>query len=65
MRSCDYLIWDVVVDGYFFPMRKIRGREELEIKQKSEWTNVELKKIQINFKTFNTLHYAFNPTKFN
>ena len=64
-RSCDYLIWDAVVDGYFVPMRKIRGSEELVSKQKKEWTTGEVKKIQINFKAINTLHCALNPIEFN
>ena len=25
MRSRDYLMWDVVIDGHFVPMRKIRA----------------------------------------
>ena len=65
MRSYDYLMWDVVVDDPFVPMRKIRGSEELVPKQISEWTNGEIKKIQTNFKAINTLHCALNPTKFN
>ena len=65
MRFCDYLMWNVVVDGFFVLMRQIRGSDELEPKQKSEWTNGEVKKIQINFKTINTLHCALSPTKFN
>ena len=65
MRSCDYLMWDIVVDGSFVLMRKIRESEEFEPKERSEWTNGEVKKIQINFKAINTLHCALNPTKFN
>ena len=45
MRSYNYLMWDIVVDGLFVPMRKIRGSEEIVPKQKSEWANGELKKI--------------------
>ena len=65
VRSCDYLMWDVVVDGLFVPLKKIRGSEELVPKQRNEWINSEVKKIQINFKAINTLHCALNPTKFN
>ena len=57
MTSCDYLMWDVVVDGPFVPMIKIKGT--------AKWTNGEVKKIQINFKAINTLHCAINPTEFN
>ena len=65
MRAYDYLMWYVIVDGHFVLMRKIRGSEELEPKQRSELTNGEVKKIQINFKAIITLHYALNPMKFN
>ena len=65
MRSCNYHMWDVVVDGPFVPMRKIRASGEQVPKQRSEWTNGEVKKIEINFKAINTLHCALNPTKFN
>ena len=60
MRSCDYLIWDVVEDGPSVPIRKIRRSDELEPKQKSEWTNSKVKKIQINFKAINTLYCAYD-----
>ena len=58
-------MWDVVVDGLLVPIRKIRESEELVPKQRSKWTNGELKKIQINFKAINTLNYALNPMEFN
>ena len=63
--SYDYLIWDVVVDGFFVPMRKIRASKKQVRKQRSEWTNAEVKKIEINFKAINTLHCSLNPMKFN
>ena len=65
MRSYDYHMWDVVVDGLFVPMRKIRGSGEQVPQKRSEWTNGEVKKIEINFKAINTLHCALNPTEFN
>ena len=34
-------------------------------KQKNEWTDAEVKKIEINFKAINTLHCALNPLNFN
>ena len=55
MRSCDYHIWDVVVNGSFVSMRKIRASGEQVPKQRSEWTNGEVKKIEINFKAINIL----------
>ena len=34
-------------------------------KQKSEWSNAEVNKIEINFMTINTLHCTLNLTEFN
>ena len=45
MRSCDYLIKDVVVNGPFVLMRKIRRSEKMEPKLRIEWIDVEVKKI--------------------
>ena len=39
--------------------------EAMEPKIKSEWTEVEIKKVQVNYKAINTLHCALNPTEFN
>ena len=52
MRSWGYLMWDIIVDGPFVPIKKIQ-------------VNAELKKIQVNFKAINTLHCALNPMEFN
>ncbi|EOY19014.1 Uncharacterized protein TCM_043614 [Theobroma cacao] len=38
---------------------------ELMPKPRFEWTEAETKKVQINFKTINTLHCALTPTEFN
>ena len=65
MRSYDYKMWDVVTNSPYVPTKKKTGNEELEPKLQSEWTKAEVKKVQINFKTINTLHYALNPTEFN
>ena len=64
MRSYDYEMWDVVMDSPYIPMKKKRNNE-MEPKPKSEQTNVEVKKIQTNFKTINTLNCALNPTELN
>ena len=60
MWSYDYEMWDVVMDDPYVPMKKIRN-EESEPKLRREWTEVKLKKVQVNFKTINTLHCALNP----
>ena len=65
MRTWNYLMWDVVVDDLFVPMRKISGSKKQMPKQISKWTNADVKKIEINFKAINTLHCALNSTKFN
>ena len=45
---------------------KIKARsEKLEPKLRSKWTKVEVKKVQVNFKAINTLHYTLNPIEFN
>ena len=56
---------DDVLDGPYMPMKKKVESEELELKLRSKWTKVEVKKVQVNFKAINTLHCAWNPTEFN
>ena len=65
MGVYDYEMWDVVLDGPYVPMKTKVGSEALEPKLRSEWTELEVKKVQVNFKAINTLHCALNPTKFN
>ena len=65
MRSYDYEVWDIVLDGPYVPM-KIGTRVEASVpKLQSEWLESEVKKVQVNFKAINTLHCALNPTEFN
>ena len=65
MRAYDYEMWDVVLDGPYVPMKTKAGSEALEPKVRSEWTESEIKKVQVNYKAINTLHCALNPTEFN
>ena len=65
MRAYDYEMWDVVLDGPYVPMKTKAGSEALEPKVRSEWTELKIKKVQVNYKAINTLHCALNPTKFN
>ena len=65
MRSCDYEMWEVVMDGPYMPTKAKEGNEELEPKLHCEWTDVDMEKVQLNFKAMNTLHCALNTTKFN
>ena len=65
IRSCDYEMWEVVMDDPYVPTKAKEESEELEPKLKSEWTDMDMKKVQLNFKAMNTLHYALNITEFN
>ena len=65
MRSCDYEMWEVVMDGPYVPTKTKEGSEELELKHRSEWTDIDMKKVQLNFKAMNTLHCALNIKEFN
>ena len=65
MRSYDYEIWDVVLDGSYVPMKTSMGVEALVPKLRSEWSELKVKKVQVNFKAINTLHCALNPIEFN
>ena len=65
MRAYDYEMWNVVLDGPYVSMKIKAGSEALEPKIRSEWTELEIKKVQVNFKAINTLHCALNPTEFN
>ena len=65
IRSCDYEMWEVVMDGPYVPTMTKEGSKELESKLRSEWTDVDMKKVQLNFKAMNTLHCALNHMEFN
>ena len=54
-----------MLDGpYVLMMTKTRSAKS-KLKLQNEWTEVEVKKVQVNFKAINTLHCALNPTEFN
>ena len=65
IRSYNYEMWDVVMNGPYVPTKKKTESEEFEPKLRSKWTEVEVKKVQVNFKAINTLHCALNPIEFN
>ena len=58
-------MWDVVLDGLYIPMKTSTGIEASVPKLRSEWSELKLKRVQVNFKAINTLHCALNPTEFN
>ena len=47
------------MDGPYVPTKAKRKSEELESKLRNEWTDTDMKKVQLNFKAMNTLHCAF------
>ena len=68
MRSYDYEMWDIVLDGLYVLMKIGTGVEALVPKLRNEWSESKVKKVkkvQVNFKAINTLHCALNPTEFN
>ena len=58
-------MWDVVLDGPYVPMKIGTGVEALVPKLRSKWSELKVKKVQVNFKAINTLHCALNPNEFN
>ena len=54
-----------MLDGPYVPMKIKTRSEALEPKLRSEWSETEVKKMQVNFKAINTLYCALNPNKFN
>ena len=65
MRAYYYKMLDVVLIDPYVLMKTKAGSEALKPKLRSEWTELEIKKVQVNFKAINTLHCALNPTEFN
>ena len=65
MRAYDYEMWDVVLDSPYVTMKIKTGSEALEPNFRSEWTDLKIKRVQVNYKAINTLHCALNPTEFN
>ena len=49
-----------MLDGLYVPMKIGTG-----VEARSEWSESKVKKVQVNFKAINTLHYALNPIEFN
>ena len=58
-------MWDVVLDGLYVLIKIRTGSEALEPKLRSEQSETEVKKVQVNFKAINTLPCALNLTEFN
>ena len=52
MRSCDYEMWEVVMDGPYVPTKTKERSEEFEPKLRCEWTDVDMENVQLNFEYF-------------
>ena len=65
MRSYNYEMWDVVLDGPYIPMKTGTGIKASILKLRSEWSESKVKTVQVNFKAINTLHCALNPIECN
>ena len=53
------------MEGPFVPMKAKYTSQDMEPKPRSEWIDAEIKKVQMNFKAINTLHYSLNAMEFN
>ena len=45
MRSYDYEMWDVVLDGPYVPMKTSTGVEASVPKLRSEWSKSKVKRV--------------------
>ncbi|KAK8718175.1 hypothetical protein V6N13_045418 [Hibiscus sabdariffa] len=59
IQSTDYMIWDVVLDGPFTPMK--REGDGLVAKQRHEWNDEERRRVQMNAKAMHILFCALGP----
>ena len=65
MRSFDYKMWDIVMEGPYVSIKTKSASQNREPKPIDKWIEAELKKVQMNFKKINTLHCSLNATEFN
>ncbi|KAL4348430.1 hypothetical protein GQ457_17G009180 [Hibiscus cannabinus] len=62
IQSTDYMIWDVVLDGPFIPVK--REGETLVPKQRHEWNDEERRRVQMNAKAMHILFCALGPDEY-
>ncbi|KAL4387771.1 hypothetical protein GQ457_09G022490 [Hibiscus cannabinus] len=62
IQSTDYLIWDVVLDGPFTPLK--REGDTLVPKQMHEWNDEERGRVQMNAKAMHILFCALGPDEY-
>ena len=53
------------MDNPYILVKKKAGNEESKLKLQSQWMEVGMKNLQVNFKEINTFHCALNPIEFN
>ncbi|GMI75421.1 hypothetical protein HRI_001211400 [Hibiscus trionum] len=60
IKSSDYLVWDVIEDGPYIPLKQdVDGK--MVLKRRTEMSEEERKKIQVNDKALHMLFCAFGP----
>jgi hypothetical protein len=67
IKSQDYLIWKIIVNGPHVPTKIVEEQEipEQEIpKQETEWDENDVKLIELNYKAMNCLYCAFDSKEF-
>ena len=53
------------MEGPYVSIKTKGASQDMKPKPRDEWTEVELKKVQMNFKVINTLHCSLNAMEFN
>ena len=63
LQALNYKIWEVVCDGPFMPMTKTKVGDD-SLKPSRQWSELEKKKISLNFKAMNVSFCALNKKEF-
>ncbi|GMI95580.1 hypothetical protein HRI_003227300 [Hibiscus trionum] len=60
IKSTDYMVWDVVEEGPYIPMKR-DGEARLVLKVKAEMTDDERRRMQVNDKALHVIFCALGP----
>ncbi|XP_016191848.1 protein CROWDED NUCLEI 4-like [Arachis ipaensis] len=63
VQSIDYNIWKIILNGPDVPTKQ-NADGEVAAKEDSEWIEEEKKKVELNAKAINLMHYAINFEEF-
>ncbi|KAG8639751.1 hypothetical protein MANES_14G166220v8 [Manihot esculenta] len=63
LKSEGVNLWDIVENGPFFPTRVIDGNQEQ--KPKSEWSELEKRRVALNDKAIHILFCALSKSEYN